>query len=132
MMRKLILPVAAFLMLAPFAMADVSGKWNGSAEIETPDGKQSIPISAEFRQQDKAVNGTIGKQGEEQYPIEKGAVEGGKLTFEFTAPEEDEASGKRLYRMRLNVASESELQGEVEFAMNDEKVTAKVTLTRAK
>jgi len=131
-MRKPILSMAAFLVLAPFAMADVSGKWSGSAEIDAPDGKQTIPISAEFQQQDKAVKGTIGKQGEEQFPIEKGAVDGGKLTFEFTAPEEGEPSGKRLYAMRLNVASESELQGEVEFMMNGEKVIAKVTLARAK
>ena len=132
-MRKVILSVAAFFLLAGFAQADVSGKWNGSAEVKTPDGESMVVrISAEFRQQDKSLSGTTGKQGEEQYPIEKGQIDGGKLSFEFTAPEGDEESGKRLYTMRLNVVSESQLEGEFDFLMSGAKMTGKVTLARAK
>ncbi|HLN01800.1 MAG TPA: hypothetical protein VK335_21100 [Bryobacteraceae bacterium] len=131
-MRKLILPVATFFFLAAFAMADVSGKWSGSAELQTPDGTQTIPITAEFKQQDKSVSGTTGKEGEEQYPIEKGQIDGSKLIFEFTAPEGDEDSGKRTYNLRLNVISESQLQGEFDFLANGTKVTGMVKLARAK
>ena len=132
-MRKLFLSVTALLLLTAYAKADVSGKWSGSAELKTPDGdSQVVRVSAEFKQQDQSVNGTTGKEGEEQYPIEKGTLEGSKLSFEFTAPEEDEASGKRTYTVRLNVASEDRLEGEFEFTTNGTKVTGKLTLARAK
>jgi hypothetical protein len=132
-MRKLFVSMAAFFVMACLAKADVSGKWSGSAELKTPEGEsQVLPVSAEFKQQDKLVNGTIGKEGEEQYPIEKGAIESSKLSFEFTAPEEDEASGKRIYTVRLNVVSEAQLEGEFEFTTNGAKVTGKLTLARAK
>ena len=96
-MRTRMFPVAALLMLAPFARAaDVTGKWRGTAEAKLPDGQtQVIGITAEFKQHDKSVSGTTGKEGEEQYPIEKGQVDGGKLSFAFIAPEADEDSGKR-------------------------------------
>jgi len=131
-MRKLILPLAAFVLSAGIVMADVSGKWSGSAELETPDGTQKIPISAEFKQKDKSVSGTTGKEGDEQYPIEKGLFDGNKVTIEFTAPEADEESGHRKYTLRLNVVSESQLQGEFDFVTNGNKVIGKVTLARAK
>jgi hypothetical protein len=132
-MRKLFVSMAAFFAMACFAKADVSGKWRGSAEMKTPDGESLvIPISAELKQQDKSVSGTTGKEGEEQYAIEKGQIDGGKLSFEFTAPEQDEASGKRVYTLRLNVVSESQLEGEFDFLANGTKVTGKVTLARTK
>lgn len=132
-MRKLILASATFLLLTVYARADINGKWSGSAEVKTPEDESLVlPVSAEFKQQDKSVSGTIGKEGEEQYPIEKGALDAGKLSFEFTAPEGDEESGKRTYTVRLNVVSEAQLQGEVEFTANGAKVTGKLTLARAK
>jgi hypothetical protein len=131
-MRKLCLPVAAFLLLAGVALADVSGKWSGTAEVPTPDGPHEIPVTAEFKQQDKSVSGTVGQAGEEQYEIQKGMLDGGKLSFEFVAPEEEEASGKRLYTMRLNVISDTQIQGEFDFVTNGAKVTGKVMFARAK
>jgi len=92
----------------------------------------AIPISAEFKQQDKSVNGTTGKDGEEQYTIEKGTIDGNKVTFQFTAPEEDEPSGKRTYTLRLNIISDTQLEGEFDFVMNDAKMTGQVKLARAK
>ena len=49
-----------------------------------------------------------------------------------TAPEADEESGHRKYTLRLNVVSESQLQGEFDFVTNGNKVIGKVTLARAK
>jgi len=132
-MRKLVVLFMAFMLGAAWATAgDVSGKWRGSASVKLPDGDQAVPISAEFKQQDKSVTGTTGKDGEEQYAIEKGKIEDGKLIFEFTAPEEDEPSGKRTYTLRLNVVSDSQLEGEFEAMANGGKIMGKVTLTRAK
>jgi hypothetical protein len=113
--------------------ADVSGKWSGSAELKTPDGdSQTIPVHAEFKQQGKAVTGAIGKEAADQWPIAKGKIEDGKINFEFEAPEGDEASGKRLYTVRLAVVSETQLQGEFEFETDANKITGKLTLAREK
>jgi hypothetical protein len=120
--------------MAPLVRAaDVSGKWSGSAELKTPDGdSQTIPVHAEFKQQDKAVTGAIGKEEAQHWPITKGKIEDGKINFEFEAPEADEASGKRLYTVRLTVVSDTQLQGEFEFDADGTKVTGKLTFTREK
>ena len=132
-MRTLVLLFMTVLLCAAFATAgDVSGKWRGSAAVKLPDGDQLVAISAEFKQQDKSVTGTTGKDGEEQYAIEKGRIEDGKLNFEFTAPEEDEPSGKRTYTLRLNIISDTQLEGEFEAMANGAKMVGKVTLTRAR
>jgi hypothetical protein len=131
-MRKLVL-LGALLALPVLGRADVSGMWSGSAQIKTPEGESLVlPVSAEFKQQDKSVSGTIGKKGEEQFPIEKGVNDGKKISFEFTAPEAEEESGTRTYTVLLNVLGEAELQGEFDFVTNGAKVTGKVALTRAK
>jgi uncharacterized protein involved in outer membrane biogenesis len=93
---------------------------------------QTIPVHAELKQQGKAVTGTIGKEAEQRFPIDKGKIEDGKITFECEAPEGDESSGKRLYTVRLSVISETQLQGELEFEADGNKVTGKLTLTREK
>jgi len=122
----LLLPVLA-------AAADVSGKWRGSASVQMPDGQSMVvPVSAEFKQQDKSLTGTTGKDGEEQYAIERGKIEEGNLSFEFTAPEEDEPSGKRTYTMRLKIVSDAKLDGEFEAMANGTKMVGKVMLTRTK
>jgi len=132
-MRRLVFLVVTFMLSAAWATTgDVSGKWRGSASVKLPDGDQVVPISAEFKQQDKSVTGTTGKDGEEQYAIDKGKIDDGKLSFEFTAPEEDEPSGKRTYTLRLNVVSDTQLEGEFEAMANGGKMVGKVVLTRAK
>lgn len=130
-MRKPYLLVSTFFLLVGLAQADVSGKWSGTVDIDTPDGKASLPITAEFKQQDKALTGTIGKQGEPQYPIEKGALESGKMSFEFTAPDADEESGQQKFTLRLDVVQDNQIQGEFK-SVNGVKLIGKVTLARAK
>ena len=132
-MRKLVFVFLTFLLGAGSAAADVSGKWRGSASVQLPDGQAQVaPISAEIKQQDKSLTGSTGKDGEQQYAIEKGKIEDGKLSFEFTAPEEDEPSGKRTYTLRLKVVSDTQPEGEFEAMANGSKLTGKVTLARVK
>lgn len=101
--------------------------------MQMPDGQSMVvPVSAEFKQQDKSLTGTTGKDGEEQYAIERGKIEEGNLSFEFTAPEEDEPSGKRTYTMRLKIVSDAKLDGEFEAMANGTKMVGKVMLTRTK
>jgi len=126
-MCKLLMSV--FLLLAPLAgsAADVSGKWTGSMDIKTPDGQaQSMPVRAELKQDGKSVTGTAGREGEEQYPIQKGTIEDKKFTFEVQAPDGN-------YEVSLTVVGESQLQGEVTFNDRDgNKQTASITFTREK
>jgi hypothetical protein len=73
-----------------------------------------------------------GKRARNNTKSKKGMLDGGKLSFEFVAPEEEEASGKRLYTMRLNVISDTQIQGEFDFVTNGAKVTGKVMFARAR
>ena len=126
-MGKLLMSL--FLLAAPLALAagDVSGKWTGSMDMTTPDGQaQSMPVTAEFKQDGASVTGTAGREGDEQLPIEKGTVDGEKITFEVHAPD-------GAYTVSLTVVSDSQLKGDVTFADQDgNKATAKLTFTRAK
>ncbi len=133
-MRLLTGPILTLLLIAPFARAaDVSGKWNGTAELKTPDGEAvTLPVHAELKQQGRAVTGTIGKEVEQHFPIANGKIEDGKINFEFEAPEGDEASGKRLYTVQLAVVSETQLQGEFEFETDGNKINGKLALAREK
>jgi hypothetical protein len=127
----LLMPVLALLLTAPFARAaDISGKWSGTAELKPPDGDaQVVAVKAEFKQTDRTLAGSTGKAGEEQWPIAKGKVEDGKISFEFTAPEGD---AMRLYTVRLAVLSETQLQGEFSVDAEGNKLTGKLTLNREK
>jgi hypothetical protein len=119
------------LLTGPLASAsDITGDWSGSAELKSPDGQAMVlDVHATFKQANGAVTGTIGKEEDDQYPIDNGKIEDNKITFEFTAPEGTEP---RLYTVRLTVVNETQLQGEFEFKAGDDKVTGKLTLTRAK
>jgi hypothetical protein len=125
-MGKLLLSL--FLLLLPLtAVADVSGKWGGSMDIKAPDGTvQSTPVTAEFKQDGKAVTGTAGREGDDQLTIENGLLDGDTLTFEVEAPD-----GK--YAVSLKLVNDGKLDGETTF--NDQqgnKLTAKLTFERAK
>lgn len=127
-MKRLITNVSLLLLLAGLANADISAKWKGSGEVQTPDGQtQTVSVSAELKQQGSAVTGTIGKEGEERYSIEKGKVEDKTITFEFQAPED---SQMRLYTVKLTIVNDTQLQGSFEFQAEDNKVTGKLTLAK--
>ena len=96
-------------------------------DIQAPDGSaQSMPVTAELKQDGKTVTGTAGREGDEQHALENGAIDGDKLTFEVTAPD-----GK--YEVSLTLVSDAQLQGNVTHTDQDgSKVTAKLTFTKAK
>ncbi|MBI3281690.1 MAG: hypothetical protein HYZ57_17825 [Acidobacteria bacterium] len=78
-MRKVF---AVVLLAAPALLADVSGKWAGSAA--TSNGDQ--PIYCELKQDGAALTGRIGSSPQEQFPIDNGKVEEGKITFQVKTP----------------------------------------------
>ena len=124
-MRRLFLTV--FILLTPLAAAitDISGKWSGSLDRPTDNGLvESTPIVAEFQQEGTTVTGTVGALGQPQLTVEKGTLEGDKLTFEAHAP-------NGTYVVRLAVVSASELKGETTFTETTGRTgTAPLKLSR--
>jgi hypothetical protein len=127
-------PVLFMLLSVPFvSAADVSGKWSGSLEIKTPDGKTAaLPAYAEFKQEGASVTGAVWKEADDQFPVEKGKIDGNRITFEFLAQEGSEDSKPLVHSVRLAVVGETQLQGQMEFEDGGNKVTAKLTFTRDK
>jgi hypothetical protein len=116
------------LLLAPFATAatDISGKWSGSMDLKTPDGKvDSTPVTAEFRLDGKTVTGTTVVPGFDPLQVGNGMLQGDQLTFEVHADDGD-------YAVKLTLVGESQLKGEVVFARDGARKTAILTFTRNK
>jgi hypothetical protein len=67
--------------------ADVSGTWTGTLKITGPDGQtQDDTIHLVLMQQGGKLTGTAGPNAAEQMAIEKGAVEGNRVTMEVPVP----------------------------------------------
>ena len=128
-MSRLTCLVLIMLLLVSVASAtDVSGKWSGSMELANGDGQvQTVSSHAEFKQENHALTGTIGRDS--QFPIAKGTIEGDKIQFEVTAPENGE---DRLYWVTLTAVNHSQLQGVAQFEQGGKKVSAKLSLAREK
>lgn len=108
----------------------MSGKWNGSLEFKSDDGRtQSAPAHADLKQQASAVTGKIWKEEGEQFEIEQGQVNGNEISFTFRAPEgEDEQM--LIHSVKLTLVSPTRLQGTLEFDAAGQKVSGKLTFTR--
>lgn len=80
-MRKLI---CFLIAIATACAADFSGKWTGTADIMSPDGKaqQQLSVVLQLRQSGNALTGTIGEVNGEQTDIASGAVSGSTISFE--------------------------------------------------
>ena len=133
-MRGLTCAVSFVLLLTPLvSAADVSGKWSGSLEAKVPDGETiTVQSHAELKQQGDSVTGKVWKETEHQYSIEKGKIEGNRITFEFKAPEGSEDAEPLVHSVRLTVVSDDQLHGEVEIPMDGGKMTGKLTFVREK
>ncbi|HET7697097.1 MAG TPA: hypothetical protein VFK57_15400 [Vicinamibacterales bacterium] len=110
-MKRLVLVATVLLGLAPAAAAQTSasftGKWEGTLTMQRPDGTEGDANPAEFNltQKGKVLSGTAGPP-ERQRPIEKGAVNAGKATFEVQQPDGP------LFKFTLTIVK-GRLQGEM-------------------
>ena len=105
---------------------NVTGKWTGTFTRTAPDGQtQSIPFLFDLTQKGKVLTGTVGPNAERQWKIEKGAVDGTKVTFQVQQPEGP------MRTFTLNLVKER-LQGEMLAELNGQSFTAKVDAGRAK
>ena len=89
-MKKLIALAVVLLALAPAVTAQTaanfSGKWEGTFTRERPDGTSDTnKVVFNLTQKGKELTGTAGP-AEQQWTIEKGAVNAGKATFQVQQP----------------------------------------------
>jgi hypothetical protein len=84
----LALVIAAFTAAASAqTVTSFTGKWQGTFTLQRPDGTEGNPsqVAFDLTQKGKALTGTAGPP-DQQWPIDKGAVDGGKATFEVQQP----------------------------------------------
>ena len=129
-MKTLIAIAALLLMNAPAPAhaqtTDLTGKWTGTLTRTAPDGRtQSIDFMFDLTQKGKVLTGTAGPNAERQWPIQKGAVDADKITFQVQQPD----GPLRTFTLKL---VEDRLQGEMLAELNGQSFTAKVDGERAK
>ena len=91
-MKTLATTLLLALALLPPATAaqatDLTGKWNATFTRTAPNGQtQSITFTFHFTQKGKVLSGTIGPEPARQWNVEKGVVDGAKVTFQVQQPD---------------------------------------------
>ncbi|HXT69406.1 MAG TPA: hypothetical protein VN700_06615 [Vicinamibacterales bacterium] len=119
------------LVLVPATTAaqatDLTGNWNATFTMTRPDGtSQSITFTFHFTQKGKTLTGTIGPTPERQWKVEKGLVDGAKVTFEVQQPE-----GPTQRSFTLTHAK-GKLTGTMKLERQGQTGEAKVEAERAK
>jgi hypothetical protein len=123
---KVLKAVLLAVVLAFSAVAgDISGTWSGTLKITTPDGQiQDDTIHMILKQDGGKLTGTAGPTAGEQLPIEKGVVEGNKVTMEVPVPQG---------AFKFDVALDGDhLKGDVTLTAGGQSMKAKMDATRAK
>jgi hypothetical protein len=106
--------------------ANLTGKWTGTLTRTAPDGRsQSIDFMFDLTQKGKVLTGTAGPNADRQWAIEKGAVEGTKVTFRAQQPD----GPLRTFTLAL---VKDRLQGDMLAELNGQSFTAKVDVGRRK
>jgi hypothetical protein len=118
--------IACILMtfLAGAALtADFSGKWTGTLEFKTPDGENhSEPVILGLQQNSAGITGGVGYNEIDLFPIEKGEIDGKRLTFTVVGPNDQ-------YNIDLTMVSKNLLKGTAKFVVS--KIEGKLTLNKA-
>lgn len=127
--------VLAAILLTAFALApataaaqksDLTGNWNATFTRTAPSGQtQSITFTFHFKQKGKVLSGTIGPEPSRQWDIEKGVVDGNKVTFQVQQP------GGPLRSFTLTHAKDR-LDGSQTLEFNGQTAEVKVEAERAR
>ena len=83
--KRTILCLLAVAALAGVLAADVNvtGKWTGTFSLIHDDSETKDSTAVlNLKQTGAEITGTLGPNDDEQYPIQKGKIEGGKITLE--------------------------------------------------
>ena len=125
-----ILAAAALLLVtmvpAQAQTTNLTGKWTGTMTRTAPDGRtQAIDFMFDLTQKGKVLTGTAGPSAERQWALQKGAVNGTKVTFQVQQPD----GPLRTFTLQR---VKDRLQGEMLAELNGQSFTTKVDAGRAK
>jgi hypothetical protein len=113
--------------LAGVAMADVdvTGKWSGSFNATNPNGetKESTALLV-LKQTGTAITGTVGPNEDEQFAIQKGKIDGDKITLEV-----DHEGNTMAFSLVLTAGR---ITGEAQMSREGQAMKAKIDVSRAK
>jgi hypothetical protein len=126
-MKRLAGVVSIVLLLASVLLAadDLSGKWSGSFVITFPDGETKDSMAfMDLKQKGAELTGTAGENSDKQWTIQKGKVEGNKITFEVQTDEP-------LVKFELTLV-DGHLKGEAKAEHEGKSIKAAVDLQRQK
>jgi hypothetical protein len=124
---KTLLCILVLAALAGAATADeVTGKWSGSFNATHSNG-ETKESTATFilKQSGTDITGTVGPDESDQVAIQKGKIEGSKITLEA------EHQG-HVVKFALVLAGADRMTGEAQMSGEGETATAKVDVSRTK
>ena len=129
-MKKIAILVLIAVVLVPAFTAaqatSLTGNWNAKFTRTAPTGEtQSITFTFHFTQKGKELTGTIGPTPERQWKVEKGIVDGNKVTFQAQQPD----GPLRSFALTL---VKGRLQGTQTLSLNDQTAEVTVEADRAK
>jgi hypothetical protein len=121
--KRIIVCLLLAVAVAAVAMAaDVTGTWTGTMAPEDGEGHPALLV---LTQTGAAITGTAGPDDAQQFPIQKGMIDGAKIILEI-APHEG-----ALFHMEL-VLDGDHMKGDMTGKMDDETMKAKVDVSRVK
>ena len=117
--------VLAALAGVAFADGNVTGKWTGSFNISGPNGETKETTALLLLTQNGTdISGTVGPNEEERLTIQKGKIEGDKITLEA------EQDGRTI-KFALVLAADR-LTGDASMTGDGQTAKAKLDVTRSK
>ena len=118
--------VCCLLLSVVSLLADVSGKWSGSFDVTGPDGETKADTAfLNLKQEGNKITGTAGPNEKHQFDIKTGKIDGDKIALEV------ELEDGNVLTFDLALAEEH-IKGDVKGQMGDQKMTAKLDVTRVK
>ncbi len=123
-MKLLVCVVLGAMLAFAAAAADVTGKWSGSFSAEGGEGGSAYAV---LKQSGTGISGTAGPDENQQWQIQKGKIEGNRLSLEIKHPENGS-----VYKVDLTVTGDS-MKGDMMASMPDGgTMKGKMELTRVK
>jgi hypothetical protein len=127
-MKRHVGVLSLMLLLVTVSMAadnNLTGKWSGNLIVTSADGeKKDDGIFLVLKENGTDLTGTAGPNQEQQFPIQKGKIEGTKLIFEVQSP-------KFLINFDLTL-TDGHLKGEAKIEHEGETRKAVVDLQKLK
>jgi hypothetical protein len=118
------LVLAVLACVAVAADVDVTGKWSGTFNVTGPDGDKDGTAILNLKQSGSDISGSVGPSEDEQFPIQKGTIEGNKITLEAD-------HGGHIMKIDL-VLADDRITGEAHMDAEGQTLKAKIDVSRAK